>query len=80
MNIEHLWAKEVSGGMSDRDLASYILNFKPTQAEVIPYYATLLRVGHAQDVRWGELNAAIISRWSLSGLKRIKREAWRTLQ
>ena len=74
MNIEHLWAKEATG---DRELANYILHFKPTQAEVIPYYANLLR----QDgVRWGELNTAIISRWSLSGLKRIKREAWRTLQ
>ena len=66
--------------MNDRDLASYILRFRPTQAEVIGYYANLLRVGHAQDVRWGELDAAIVSRWSLSGLKRIKREAWRTLQ
>ena len=63
--------------LSDRYLALYILHFKPTQAEVIPHYANLLR----QDgVRWGELNAAIVSRWSLSGLKRIKREAWRTLQ
>lgn len=64
--------------MNDRELADYILNSKPTQAEVIPYYATLLRDG--QRRRWGELNAAIISRWSLTGLKRIKREAWRTLQ
>jgi hypothetical protein len=74
MNIEHFWAKEAPG---DRDLADYILHFKPTQAEVIPYYATLLS---QHGVRWSELNAAIISRWSLSGLKRIKREAWRTLQ
>ncbi len=74
MNIEHLWAKEATG---DRELANYILRFRPTQAEVIPYYANLLR----QDgVHWGELNTAIVSRWSLSGLKRIKREAWRTLQ
>jgi len=80
VNIEHLWAKEVPGGMNDRDLADYILHFRPTQAEVIPYYAALLRVGHTQGVRWGELNAAIVSRWSLTGLKCIKREAWRTLQ
>ena len=77
MNIEHLWAKEVPDGMNDRDLADYILHFKPTQAEVIPYYANLLS---QHGVRWGELNTAIVSRWSLSGLKRIKREAWRTLQ
>lgn len=30
----------------------------------------------ADDFEWGPINEAIIARWSMSGLERIKKRAW----
>lgn len=45
-----------------------------TQADVAQRYAWAIQRG---DVDWKAVNEAIIARWSVSGLKRIKRMAWR---
>jgi len=37
------------------------------------FYADMLRAGCKE---WGEVNAAIIGRWSVSGLVYIKKRAW----
>ena len=44
-----------------------------TQKEVATQYARLLPFNEAP---WIEINAAIISRWNMAGLKRIKKLAW----
>lgn len=38
-------------------------------------YAVLIRTGMT-NTKWGELNRAIIERWSASALMRVKRRAW----
>jgi hypothetical protein len=41
-------------------------------------YAFALR--QRADINWAAVNQAIISRWSLSGLKYIKESAWRRVE
>jgi hypothetical protein len=48
---------------------------KLTQEDVAITYALALR--DRDNVDWPRVNAAIVERWSLSGLKRIKRVAWK---
>ena len=45
-----------------------------TQADVARYYADLIMCGNTD---WKEINCAIKSRWSVSGLVRVKRMAWK---
>ena len=45
------------------------------QRDVAQSYALALALPKA-DVDWRKVNAAIIKRWSLSGLARIKELAW----
>lgn len=57
---------------------------------VAALYAVALRYGHAVprpshavsdewDIDWKTVNRAILNRWSMSGLKWIKRRAWRAI-
>lgn len=48
-----------------------------TQKVLASFYADVIRSG-ATDVK--ELNAAIVKRWSRSGLNRVKEMAWKELQ
>ena len=45
-----------------------------TQREIARTYALALRSDYETD--WGAVNAAIIERWSMAGLQRIKTAAW----
>ena len=47
-----------------------------TQRCIAQTYALALRHSEAKDLEWSKANQAIIARWSLSGLERIKRLAW----
>lgn len=47
-----------------------------TRVDVSASYAAAL-VYPGPEIDWHEVNAAIIERWSLSGLEFIKREAWK---
>ena len=49
------------------------------QITIARTYALYLRHGQP-DTDWGEVNRAIIARWSRSGLNRIKRMAWRAIE
>lgn len=48
------------------------------QASVAMTYAMAIRSSH--ETNWKAVNEAIISRWSRSGLERIKRMAWRIIE
>jgi len=45
------------------------------QKNVAMTYALALRSSEATD--WGEVNRAIIERWSFSGLEAVKKAAWK---
>lgn len=45
-----------------------------TQAQVAETYALALRSSYRTD--WARVNAAIVGRWSVAGLDRIKKLAW----
>jgi hypothetical protein len=45
------------------------------QREIAKTYALALRSEAAPD--WPTINRAILARWELGGLKRIKHQAWR---
>lgn len=44
--------------------------------DVAARYADVLRDGLAGGVTWLDINSAIIQRWSMAGLKYIKKRAW----
>lgn len=46
------------------------------QADVIPEYAHKLQEYRTQYVDWPFINQAIITRWSMTGLMKIKKAAW----
>ena len=49
-----------------------------TRDKVVPAYRALIMIcEHEEDWNAGSVNAAIIERWSKSGLEYIKREAWK---
>ncbi len=67
-------------------MLALIANHKMTQAHTAAGYAYLIANGqqnrHMQtsimvDDRIGEVNRAIVARWSVSGLNRIKSAAWK---
>jgi hypothetical protein len=39
-------------------------------------YALLLHQRHLTDTDWQAINARIITKWSVTALKRIKKRAW----
>lgn len=45
--------------------------------EVAEEYATMLILADADWIGWPLLNAAVVRRWSVSGLEYIKRRAWK---
>ena len=47
---------------------------KVTQKRIAKTYA--LALGSSERTDWARVNRAIIERWSISGLKRIKEMAW----
>ena len=55
-------------------LLAQITGKRTRQADVARAYAVALRSG--EPVRWSDVNEAIIARWSLNGLQRIKAMAW----
>lgn len=48
------------------------------QADVAKTYA--LAIKSSEKIDWSAINQAIITRWSRSGLNRVKRMAWRICQ
>lgn len=46
-----------------------------TQKSVALTYALAIR--SREDTDWEKVNQAIIARWSLSGLERVKKMAWK---
>lgn len=55
-------------------LLNEIAHKELTQKDIAMTYGLALRSSHPTD--WPDVNRAIIERWSLSGLKRIKKAAW----
>jgi hypothetical protein len=47
---------------------------KMNQIDIAKTYSIILKQG--DDVDWGKINRAILSRWKPSGLDKIKRLAW----
>lgn len=48
------------------------------QADVAKTYA--LAIKSSEKIDWSAINQAIITRWSRSGLNRVKKMAWRICQ
>ena len=53
-----------------------------TQRDVALTYAMAIKSKHegADDPDWEAINKAILARWSMSGLERIKKRAWDILE
>jgi hypothetical protein len=58
-----------------RVLLDEVASKKITQKSLSLTYAMALASSHVTD--WAKVNEAIVSRWSLSGLERIKNAAWK---
>lgn len=65
--------------MTTSELITEIQNKSNKQADIIRLYAEAIHYHLDSDFcyDWHTINAAIMERWSKSGLKRIKREAWK---
>jgi len=64
------------------EIIKNIKNTKNEQSHIIEEYANLLfhrQASASRDFNWPMINKAIIERWSLSGLERIKEAAWKEL-
>jgi len=59
-------------------LLNEIEELKLTQPHVAQTYAFAIDSG--KDIDWQKVNDAIINRWSLSGLERVKKMAWEMLE
>ena len=46
------------------------------QRDIAKTYALAIRSSDSKTMDWSKVNKAIVDRWSLSGLKRIKGMAW----
>jgi hypothetical protein len=67
------------------DLLEAVAAPRAKRADIVPLYAELIRAMRAGDptgvkVDWPAVNAAIIARWSRSGLTWIKTQAWKALE
>lgn len=58
---------------SEEFILNEIANKKLKQKDIAQTYALLIRSGEGID--WRTINEAIVNRWSMSGLKRIKEMA-----
>lgn len=47
------------------------------QADIALTYAMALVSSERDSINWTRVNAAVIERWSLSGLRRVKERAWK---
>lgn len=47
------------------------------QADVASTYGLAMLSGERDQIDWAKVNAAIMARWSQSGLLRIKKAAWK---
>lgn len=56
-------------------LLGEIADGRMTQKDVAATYA--LAMTNSDEIDWAVVNRAIIDRWSMSGLRRIKELAWR---
>lgn len=65
--------------MSDEELreADEWLRLFASRDEVVEWYAQTLALLSAGWPGWPNVNAAIVKRWSLAGLRYIKTEAWK---
>ncbi len=57
-------------------LLSEIAMKEMNQKQIAQTYRMALESGERDRIDWAKVNNAIISRWSKSGLKRIKELAW----
>lgn len=60
--------------MNTEALIAEVLNRNNTQMRVAEHYAAALR--NYFDMDWKAVNEAILTRWKMSGLVRIKEWAW----
>ena len=58
----------------ERTILQEISNKQFKQRSIAKTYALAMR--SSEPVDWSKVNAAIIERWSVSGLDRIKKMAW----
>ena len=61
-------ANEIAQGLRQKDIAL-------TYAMAMKSHAQ-----GAEEVDWGAINEAILAKWSISGLDRIKKRAWKLLE
>ena len=68
--------------MTTDELITKIQDKRNKQADIMVDYAQaiFLYLKRDQPFEWHAINYAIIKRWSRSGLKRIKRAAWKQLE
>ena len=77
--------KQLTQDQVDKAIEEIIEKIKNTenkQSYIIEEYAKLLyhrQSSAGRDFNWPAVNKAIIERWSLSGLERIKEDAWAVL-
>jgi len=57
-----------------------IANSQRKQADIAFLYATALSSIEPTAPDWREINTAILNRWSMSGLEKIKAKAWKIAQ
>src|SRR3569832_2206390 len=70
---------ELTVGMPLEVLLGTVTRKSATQKQVIAQYAAAIRQGSPAMLAspaWGEVNRAIVERWSESALQRIKLAAW----
>ena len=81
---QRFWAEITMAGLGDWPVVDTALLVQAAQRKgltrrfVAGLYAISLRIQFGQT-DWAVVNQAIIARWSISGLKWIKRLAWRAL-
>lgn len=61
-------------GEAERKLYAVIEDPNGTVVQAARVYKTMLL--HPRSYEWREINTAIIERWSVTGLERIKQLAW----
>ena len=64
----------------ERALLAEIEDTRLKQADVALTYAMALVSSEHNAVNWAKVNQAIMDRWSLAGLKRVKEMAWKRVE
>jgi hypothetical protein len=60
-----------------RQILKEIDEYRMSQKVVAATYGLILALGQEKEVDWAVVNAAIVARWSKSGLNRVKEMAWK---